>query len=91
MYACMFQRQHEEKQLNEELDEAIKQKSFDKAEAISMQLVQHNFATKLMKGVECRDYVTRKAVEEERVKKKKKPKLHWGFEQKQRWESKGNM
>lgn len=86
-----FQRACEEKRLEERLDNAIKEGNLDEAEAVNKQLVQQDFASKLLRAVECRDYVKRKAVEEETVKKKKKSKLHWGFEQKQRWESKGNM
>ena len=82
----MFQRV-----LEERLESAIQQGHLDEAEELNKQLVQCDFASKIVRAVECRDYVKRKVAEGEKAKKKKKTKLHWGFEQKQRWESKGNM
>jgi hypothetical protein len=38
-----------------------------------------------------REYKKQKEVEEKWKNSKKKKKLLWGFEQKERWESKGNM
>lgn len=53
--------------------------------------MQHDFAVKVAQAVECRDYAKRKAADEEIAKKRKRSKPHWAFEQKARWESKGNM
>ena len=53
--------------------------------------MQHDFAVKVAQAVECRDYAKRKAADEEKAKKRKRSKPHWAFEQKARWESKGNM
>lgn len=53
--------------------------------------MEHDFALKVAQAVECRDYSKRKAAEDEKAKKRKRSKPHWAFEQKARWESKGNM
>ena len=53
--------------------------------------MQHDFVVKVAEAVECRDFAKRKAVDDEKAKKRKRSKPHWAFEQKARWESKGNM
>ena len=77
--------------LEESLEVALKEKQFKVAEKLNNQLMQHDFAVKVAQAVECRDYAKRKAADEERAKKRKRSKPHWAFEQKARWESKGNM
>jgi len=77
--------------MEKSLDAAIERKRFDTAEKLNERLMQHDFAIKVAQAVECRDYTKRKAVDDEKAKKRKRSKPHWGFEQKARWESKGNM
>lgn len=77
--------------LEERLEVAVKERQFKVAEKLNKQLMQHDFAVKVAQAVECRDYAKRKAADEERAKKRKRSKPHWAFEQKARWESKGNM
>ena len=69
----------------------MKERRFEVAEELSKKLMEHNFAVKVAEAVECRDYAKRKAVDEERTKKRKRSRPYWAFEQKARWESKGNM
>lgn len=48
--------------------------------------------TKAAHAMKTRDFAEkRKLQDEQKQVRRKKKKLHWGFEQKQRWESKGNM
>lgn len=54
-------------------------------------MAQQELGVKIVDAIEMRDYKKRKEVEEECQRAKKKKKLIWGFEQKERWESKGNM
>ena len=77
--------------MEESLDSAIKDGMFDKAEELNKQLMQHDFVVKVAEAVECRNFAKRKAVDDEKAKKRKRSKPHWAFEQKARWESKGNM
>lgn len=78
-------------EMEKSLDSAIEDGKFDKAEKLNQQLMQHEFVIKVAQAVECRDYAKRKAVAEEKTRKRKRSKPHWAFEQKARWESKGNM
>lgn len=78
-------------EMKESLDSAIKDGMFEKAEELNKQLMQHDFVVKVAEAVECRDFAKRKAVDDEKAKKRKRSKPHWAFEQKARWESKGNM
>jgi len=77
--------------IEERLEVAVKEKRFKVAEQLNKQLMQHDFAVKVAQAVDCRDYAKRKAADEEKAKKRKRSKPHWAFEQKARWESKGNM
>ncbi|KAL9983476.1 hypothetical protein ACROYT_G005656 [Oculina patagonica] len=77
--------------IEEKMEVALKEKRFEVAEKLNKQLMQHDFAVKVAQAVECRDYAKRKAADEEKAKKRKRSKPHWAFEQKARWESKGNM
>ena len=54
-------------------------------------MAQQELGVKIVDAIEMRDYKKRKEVEEECQRAQKKKKLIWGFEQKERWESKGNM
>ena len=77
--------------IEKRLDLALKKKKFDVAEELNEKLVQCDFAVKVAHTLERRDYIKRKSAEQDKAKKKKKSKPYWAFEQKHRWESKGNM
>ena len=77
--------------LEEQLDEAIKEGSFSKAEKLSDEISQQDFGVKISDAIAIRECKKQKQEEEKWKKSKKKKKLLWGFEQKERWESKGNM
>jgi len=75
-----------------EITDAIKKGHFKEAESLSEQLTTQDFAAKVASAIQSRDFAEKREIEEhDKTKKRKKKKLHWGFEQKQRWESKGNM
>ena len=77
--------------IEDRLEVAVKEKRFKVAEKLNKQLMQHDFAVKVAQAVDCRDYAKRKEADEEKAKTRKRSKPHWAFEQKARWESKGNM
>ncbi|XP_029655951.1 protein FAM204A [Octopus sinensis] len=77
--------------LEKQINEAIAKGDFETAETLSDRLAKREFAVKITGSFEAREYLKRKKDEEMTVKAKKKKKLHWGFEHKQRWEMKGNM
>ena len=77
--------------LEEKLDVAIEKGDFTEAESLSDEIAKQDFAVKIVGAVEVRDYKRKKEDEEQFQKANKKKKLIWGFEQKHRWESKGNM
>ena len=78
-------------EIEKNLEVALKEKKFEMAETLNKQLMECDFAVKVAQAVECRDYTKRKAAEDEKAKQRKQSKPHWAFEQKARWESKGNM
>ena len=77
--------------LEEQYDDAVKEGNFSKAEKLSDEISQQELGLKIADAIERRDYKKQKEVEEKWKKSKKKKKLLWGFEQKEKWESKGNM
>ncbi|KAL3863598.1 hypothetical protein ACJMK2_005349 [Sinanodonta woodiana] len=77
--------------LAKEMDAAISRGSYEEAERLSERLSTRDFGRKIAEAADARDYLKRKQLEEETARKKKKKKLNWGFEHKQRWETKGNM
>ncbi|XP_032234081.2 protein FAM204A isoform X2 [Nematostella vectensis] len=88
-------RLHKQKDKKADLEEAIqralKEGQFDKAEEYSDALQDQDYAEKVHALLAAKDYSKRKSDQAEKAKKRKRIKLHWGFEQKERWESKGNM
>ena len=68
----------------------MKEGNFSKAEQLSDEISKQELGVKITNAIEVREYKKRKEMEE-KLKKSKKKKLLWGFEQKERWESKGNM
>lgn len=73
------------------LEVALIEKKFELSEKLNKQLMERDFAVKVAQAVECRDYSKIKVAEDEKAKRRKQSKPHWAFEQKARWESKGNM
>uniref|UniRef100_A0A6B2LN69 Uncharacterized protein n=1 Tax=Arcella intermedia TaxID=1963864 RepID=A0A6B2LN69_9EUKA len=73
--------------LEEALEQAIKEGKIELADKISNRITIQDQFQKLDAAIE------RKQLEDEgeTQTKKKSPSLHWGFESKHRWESKGNM
>ncbi|CDQ61083.1 unnamed protein product [Oncorhynchus mykiss] len=49
-------------------------------------------AVKIAQATDCRDFVqSKQEVEASRAAQKRKKQIAWGFEAKQRWETKSNM
>ncbi|KAK6174283.1 hypothetical protein SNE40_017593 [Patella caerulea] len=78
-------------ELEKKIDEAVNRGDIQTAEELSDRLANRQFGKKISDAVEARDYLKRKKIEDDSVKQKKKKKLHWGFQEKERWETKGNM
>ena len=77
--------------LEERLDEALVEGNFSDAEKLSDEISQQELGVKIADAIEVREYKKQKELEEKLNKSKNKKKLLWGFEQKEKWESKGNM
>ena len=54
-------------------------------------MTQRTFATTVKSAMEAHNYIKLQKKNEQRKRLRKKEKLHWSFNQKQRWETKGNM
>jgi len=77
--------------LERQLDQAITSGEHQVAEMISAEISRRQLAIETRNAIECRDYAKRKQEEEAAIHSKKKPRLNWGFDPKDRWERKGNM
>ncbi|XP_022094422.1 protein FAM204A-like isoform X2 [Acanthaster planci] len=78
--------------LEKQVDKAVEEGSFEEAEKLSDQLATRDLACKIAKSVDARDYLKWKEGEEAKRKaRKRKKKLNWVFEAKERWQMKGNM
>jgi len=75
--------------LEEALEQAITDGKVDLAEKISNRIALEDNLAQLERAKEGKERFER--LSEEENFKLKKPPLHWGFESKHRWESKGNM
>ncbi|KAJ1140124.1 hypothetical protein NDU88_006484 [Pleurodeles waltl] len=78
--------------LEASIDQAVNGGDIEKAEDLSDHLATREMGVKIAKAVACREFI--KARQEELASqeaRKKKKKLAWGFEAKQRWETKSNM
>lgn len=78
-------------ELESMVDAAIADGDFDKAEVLSDNLANSEFAVKITGAFAAKRYA--EELQKKKVKEymKKQKKLPWGFEAKQRWEMKGNM
>ncbi|NP_001085032.1 uncharacterized protein LOC432099 [Xenopus laevis] len=81
--------------LEQNIDAAVKLGDLDTAEQLSDRLATRELAVKVSKAASYHRHVQTKEegeTSQETLKKKKKGKnLGWGFEAKQRWETKSNM
>ncbi|KAG7511587.1 hypothetical protein JOB18_004508 [Solea senegalensis] len=78
--------------LEKSIERAIAEGDIAKAEEMSDRLATRELAVKIAQAADCRDFVQHKQEEEAlRTAQKRKEEIIWGFEAKQRWESKSNM
>ncbi|XP_024152808.1 protein FAM204A isoform X1 [Oryzias melastigma] len=78
--------------LEKNIERAIAEGDFAKAEEMSDRLATRELAVKIAEAADCRDFVQRKQEEEaSRAAQKRKEQIPWGFEAKKRWETKSNM
>lgn len=77
--------------LEVKVNDAIKRGDIHTAEVLSDKLAARDFGAKISNAVAARDFLKRKKEEATKANEKKKRKLNWGFEHKQRWETKSNM
>ncbi|KAK7110165.1 protein FAM204A-like [Littorina saxatilis] len=77
--------------LETKIETAIADGDLKKAEELSDHMASREFGEKIAKAIDAKNFLQHKQKEEEMTKAKRKKKLHWGFEAKQRWETKGNM
>ncbi|XP_013875355.1 protein FAM204A [Austrofundulus limnaeus] len=78
--------------LERSMEEAVAEGDVGKAEEMSDRLATRELAVKISQAVGCRDFVRQKEEEEAaRAAQKRKKRMSWGFEAKQRWETKSNM
>ncbi|KAI0223799.1 hypothetical protein LSAT2_025075 [Lamellibrachia satsuma] len=77
--------------LEEKIDEAISLQEFDTAEKLSDHLATREFGKEVAAAFSAKRYAEKKTKEDDMIKARKKKKLDWGFDHKQRWETKGNM
>lgn len=74
-----------------EINEAIADGNFEKADLLSDQLATREFSVRAAKAFAAKRYLDEKEEAKNKQIAKTRMKLHWGFEAKQRWEMKGNM
>ncbi|XP_021435861.2 protein FAM204A isoform X3 [Oncorhynchus mykiss] len=78
--------------LEKSIESAIAEGDFGKAEEMSDRLATRELAVKIAQATDCRDFVqSKQEVEASRAAQKRKKQIAWGFEAKQRWETKSNM
>lgn len=78
--------------LEKSIEEAIAEGDFAKAEEMSDRLATREMGVQIAQAANCRDFVQHKQEEDAlRAAKKRKKQIAWGFEAKQRWETKSNM
>jgi len=70
---------------------AIAADEFQLAEELSDRLANRDFGAKIAAAFDAKKFIEKRKIEDDAKKAAKKKKLAWGFEHKQRWETKGNM
>jgi len=78
-------------ELELEIEQAIIEGDHNKATEMSDLLADTEYQQKIDKAIQSVDSEDTTKEEMDIIKKKKGVQLHWGFEEKKRWESKGNM
>ena len=76
--------------IEKDLDEAIKQKDYELAQKISDEISERQLSERIVNNFNACNYLEEKKFEEE-AKNNRKKKLKWMFDNKERWELKGNM
>ena len=76
--------------IEKDLDEAITNKDFQLAQSISDEMSERELSGRIANNFDALSYLQKKKREKEAQDKKKK-KLKWMFDHKERWEVKGNM
>ncbi|XP_066928558.1 protein FAM204A-like isoform X2 [Clytia hemisphaerica] len=77
--------------IEENLDEALKAKDFDRAQEISDKMTREKFENQVQGALEAQKYAKVLHEKDEKRKRKQRKKLNWAFGHKERWETKGNM
>ncbi|KAM4635946.1 protein FAM204A isoform 2-T2 [Discoglossus pictus] len=78
--------------LEDSIDQAVARGDIETAEELSDKLATRDMAVKITKAVSCHKYLSAKEKQEALEERQKKKKIFaWGFEAKQRWETKSNM
>ncbi|XP_069468006.1 protein FAM204A [Ambystoma mexicanum] len=77
--------------LESSIERAVNEGDIAKAEELSDKLATREMGVKITKAVACRNFVIKKQEDLASQEARKKKKLAWGFEAKQRWETKSNM
>ncbi|XP_064649596.1 protein FAM204A-like [Lineus longissimus] len=77
--------------LEEKIDEAINLGDLETAEKLSDHLSNREFGTKIAEAFDAKRYAEKKQREDTVAKERAQKKLKWGFDHKERWETKGNM
>ncbi|CAG8521439.1 13085_t:CDS:2 [Ambispora gerdemannii] len=77
--------------LEKQLDQAIKEGNLGLATKLSDEIAEQDHKKTVKEAIERKEFAEAKQREEKARANRKKPKLKWGFETKQRWETKSNM
>ncbi|XP_061194254.1 protein FAM204A-like [Saccostrea echinata] len=77
--------------LEQKIDESIKEGDFKTAEELSDYMSTREFGKKIADAIDAKKFSQQLEEKKESNKEKKKKKLPWGFEHKQRWETKSAM
>ncbi|CAH1784935.1 unnamed protein product [Owenia fusiformis] len=77
--------------LENEVDAAISQGQYTKAEQLSDHMANREFGSKVAEAFQAKKYAEEKQKEDQLKKERERKKLNWGFAEKQRWERKSNM
>ncbi|CAG8443755.1 11257_t:CDS:2 [Ambispora leptoticha] len=77
--------------LEKQLDQAIREGNLNLATKLSDEIAEQDYKKTVKEAIERKEFAEAKQREEKARANRKKPKLKWGFETKQRWETKSNM
>lgn len=77
--------------LESKINNAIKEGDFVTAENLSDKMAEREAAEKIVEYIDAKKYLDDSELKKHEQKPSKKKKLAWGFEPKNRWETKGNM